>query len=533
MTISNRSALPISRRRALTTIAALGATPLLSRLALAPVAAAPASIAKASCVLSPALTEGPYFVDERLNRSDLTTNTTDAAVLQALPLTLEINLVSTTSAGCLPLSNVQVDVWHCDALGNYSDVQSQVGQTYLRGYQVSDAAGQVTFKTIYPGWYQGRTVHIHVKARYYDASGNKTYEFTTQFFFDDGTTDTVFAAAPYNTRGTRDTRNAADSIYGNNTSLLLALSSPADGSRGYVGTMTLGLALDATTQTAAPDFDQQGLSGIWYEPATSGQGFGIEIFPNLVATGQGFAQLAWFTFDSGTAGGASKQRWYTAGGTAVSGRTSVSLVIYRNTGGNFDAGPITTEQPVGTGTLAFTTCDAAQFAYSFSDGSGRSGVIPLTRITPNVTCSTSGARPTNADFALSGNWYDPNTAGQGFFFEVNPNSPVCFFAWYTYAPGGLAIGGAASQRWFTAQTAYTAGARSFSLPLFQTTGGIFDTPTVPLPSTQSANVGTATMVFASCTNATLTYNFSAGANAGLSGTIALTRVGPTPAGCVA
>ena len=100
---------------------------------------------------------------------------------------------------------------------------------------------------------------------------------------------------------------------------------------------------------------------------------------------------------------------------------------------------------------------------------------------------------------------------------MNPNSPVCFFAWYTYAPGGQAIGGAASQRWFTAQTAYTAGARSFSLPLFQTTGGIFDTPTVPLPSTQSANVGSATMVFASCTNATLTYNFSAGANAGLSG----------------
>ena len=156
MTISNRFALPVSRRRALTTLAALGATPLFSRLALTPVAAAPTSIAKASCVLSPALTEGPYFVDERLNRSDLTTNTTDAGVLQALPLTLKINLVSTTSTACLPLSNVQVDVWHCDALGNYSDVQSQVGQTYLRGYQVSDAAGQVTFKTIYPGWYQGR-----------------------------------------------------------------------------------------------------------------------------------------------------------------------------------------------------------------------------------------------------------------------------------------------------------------------------------------------------------------------------------------
>jgi hypothetical protein len=293
--------------------------------------------------------------------------------------------------------------------------------------------------------------------------------------------------------------------------------------------MCTPVEVEIAASTGSFSMNQQGLTGIWYEPATSGQGFGIEVYPNLVASGTGFAQLSWFTFDSGAAGGADKQRWYTAGG-AVSGGTTASLAIYQNTGGNFNAGPITAAQQVGTGTLAFTACDAAQLTYSFSDGSGRAGVVPLTRITPNVTCSTSSARPTNADFALSGNWFDPSTSGQGFFFEVNPNSPVFYFAWYTYAPDGQAAG-ASGQRWYTGQTSYQSGARTFTMPIFQTTGGVFDTNT---PVSQSTvQVGTATVTFASCTTATLMYAFTSGTNSGLSGTIALKRVGPTAIGCVA
>src|SRR5207247_2262249 len=120
--------------------------------------------------------------------------------------------------------------------------------------------------------------------------------------------------------------------------------------------------------------------------------------------------------------------------------------------------------------------------YTFSDGTGRTGTIPLTRVTPNVTCTTGTAAPTNADFGFSGNWYDPATSGQGFLFELNSLAPVFFFAWYTYAPAGQAAG-AAGQRWFTGQASYTPGSRSIAVTLFETTGGLFDQATTPPPST--------------------------------------------------
>jgi len=75
----------------------------------------------ASCVLTPELTVGPYFVDEKLNRSDLTTNTTDTNVLNATPLTLTMTIMEYASSGCSALVGAQVDVWHADAAGIYSD----------------------------------------------------------------------------------------------------------------------------------------------------------------------------------------------------------------------------------------------------------------------------------------------------------------------------------------------------------------------------------------------------------------------------
>jgi hypothetical protein len=110
---------------------------------------------------------------------------------------------------------------------------------FLRGYQVSDVAGTVTFTTVYPGWYSGRTVHIHIKARVFSA-GRATYEFNSQLFFDDAVTDQVFTQAPYSSRGTRDTRNADDSIYGGTTALLVPLT--IDGNGGYSGTFDCALA---------------------------------------------------------------------------------------------------------------------------------------------------------------------------------------------------------------------------------------------------------------------------------------------------
>ena len=205
--------------------------------------------AETTCILTPTVTEGPYFVDENLNRSDITAGTSQLSVVNGLPLQLNINVYDANTTACTALAGVQIDVWHASATGLYSDVSAQqqgtdtTGETFLRGYQVTDENGDVSFTTIYPGWYQGRTVHIHLKARIFDAAGNETLEATTQIFFDDTITDTVFANAPYNSRGTRDTRNAADDIFDNMTSLLLTLAEPSDGSSGYVGNFSLGISI--------------------------------------------------------------------------------------------------------------------------------------------------------------------------------------------------------------------------------------------------------------------------------------------------
>jgi 2-keto-3-deoxy-L-fuconate dehydrogenase len=164
------------------------------------------------CVVTPAVTEGPYFVDERLNRADLRSDPTTGAVKAGVPLTLAVALSQVAASGaCTPLANALVDMWHCDALGVYSDVSSQntLGQRFLRGYQVSDANGQVQFLTIYPGWYAGRAVHIHFKVRTSPGAASGL-EFTSQMFFDDALTDSVYTQAPYNARGRRSTLNSTE-----------------------------------------------------------------------------------------------------------------------------------------------------------------------------------------------------------------------------------------------------------------------------------------------------------------------------------
>lgn len=226
-----------TRRQSLRTLGFLGAGLLM-----------PALPARAACILAPSMTEGPYWVDEKLNRTDITTGTTRNSVLGAVPLQLKIKLFDDNGLQCsnIPAGNVMVDIWHCDAAGEYSDTSgagqsNTVGQDFLRGYQISGADGYVTFKTIYPGWYQGRTTHIHFRARVYDSTGKVTYNFTSQLFFDDTFTDQVYQQrALYNMRGSRGTRNSNDSIYrGTSTPPLVTASTLSDGS--ITGEVELGL----------------------------------------------------------------------------------------------------------------------------------------------------------------------------------------------------------------------------------------------------------------------------------------------------
>jgi plastocyanin len=289
-----------------------------------------------------------------------------------------------------------------------------------------------------------------------------------------------------------------------------------------------GMAGSITVQSAPAPFDlnRRGLTGSWFQMATAGQGVEVEIYPDLMAPGTGFMQAAWFTYDYNAPGGASSQRWYTFSGNVQSGQPSATLTLYENTGGNFDAPPVTQAMPVGS-VVVSADCNHLTMTYTFTDGSGRSGMVPMTRLLPNVTCVASGAETPNADFAYSGNWFDKTTSGQGIVFELNPNQPLAWLTWYTYAPNGQALS-EAGQRWYTAQGAYMPGARTLPMTLYETTGGLFD-KSEPTPTT--VPVGMATATFTSCTALKLDFNFTGGSSAGTSGTINMTRVGPTPTGC--
>jgi protocatechuate 3,4-dioxygenase beta subunit len=131
---------------------------------------------------------------------------------------------------CRPIKGAAVDIWHCDAVGTYA---AQTSKTFLRGIQRTDANGVATFKTIYPGWYQGRTVHIHVRVW---LGGNVVH--MGQLYFPDSLTDKVYARTPYKSRPARTTRNPDDAIYRNGGSLsTLRLRKVG----GYTGSITMGI----------------------------------------------------------------------------------------------------------------------------------------------------------------------------------------------------------------------------------------------------------------------------------------------------
>jgi subtilase family serine protease len=281
--------------------------------------------------------------------------------------------------------------------------------------------------------------------------------------------------------------------------------------------------------STVPSFnlDQHGLTGSWYNPQTSGQGFLIEVYPDAIASGHGLLGAGWYTYDAAASGG---QRWYTLQGDVFNTSGSAALKILTSTGGNFAALPAVAATHVGSATLTFSDCTSASLTYSFDDG--RSGTIPLSRLDTNLTCSPSGDNGTAAsNYLLSGAWYDAQTSGQGFFFDVSPVQTTFFAAWYTFVPNGASSGGGASQQWFTIQdNSYAVGTTAKNgLPIYVTKGGTFNAA----GGLTQGKVGTVDISFSSCNAMTLTY--AIGQNtfsvAPASGTIHLARVGPTPAGC--
>lgn len=196
------------------------------------------------CVVRPQQTEGPYFVDEKLNRSDIRSDPSDGSLQEGIELRLAFQVSQISGNSCAPLAGAMVDLWHCDAQGVYSDAQDRSfdtrGKKFLRGYQVTDKNGMAQFITIYPGWYQGRTVHIHFKIRT-DTTSQASYEFTSQLYFDDSLTDQIHAQAPYATKGQRTLKNTQDYLFqGEGKELMLQLTKDT---KGYVGTFPIGLQI--------------------------------------------------------------------------------------------------------------------------------------------------------------------------------------------------------------------------------------------------------------------------------------------------
>ncbi|MDZ4721387.1 MAG: intradiol ring-cleavage dioxygenase [Roseiflexaceae bacterium] len=219
-----------------TTVAAptITAAPTTAAVASAPTTAP--VVAVPACIVRPEVTEGPYYVDENLNRSDIRSDPGTGTVSAGIPLVLTFSVAQVAGSGCAALEGAEVEIWHCDADGVYSDVvdrgSSTVGQKFLRGSQMTDANGQATFTTIYPGWYNGRAIHIHFKIRPTSSS-----VFTSQLFFDDAFSDQVFTQAPYAGKGQRSTLNSNDGIY--KPELLVAVSKT---DQGYAATFDIGMA---------------------------------------------------------------------------------------------------------------------------------------------------------------------------------------------------------------------------------------------------------------------------------------------------
>jgi protocatechuate 3,4-dioxygenase beta subunit len=192
--------------------------------------AGPAAVASGavSCVLTPEQTEGPYYIANEAVRRNITEGRPGA------PLLLRAFVVNAST--CKPIKSAAVDIWHADAGGVYSGFGSGAGnRTFMRGVQRTNAKGLAQFRTVYPGWYQGRAVHIHVKVH---LGGNVVH--TGQLYFPDAVTDAVYRKQPYSSRPNRDVRNTADSIFRNGGSKSL-LSVKKNSAGVYVATIMMGV----------------------------------------------------------------------------------------------------------------------------------------------------------------------------------------------------------------------------------------------------------------------------------------------------
>ncbi len=233
----------LSRRDLVRGGAALGAAGLWPGCGHGVPAGGPGGETAGACLLRPQQTEGPYFLDQQLERSDIRSDPSDGSIRPGVPLRLILRTFD-ADQGCQPLAGAIVDVWQCDASGVYAGVADPTGafdtqgKRFLRGFQRSDDAGRTEFLTIYPGWYAGRPAHIHFKIR---TALSASFDFTSQLYFPEPINEVVFRQAPYSGKPGRSL-NASDAIFrtGRGGELTAELQPEAS---GYATTFDVGLRL--------------------------------------------------------------------------------------------------------------------------------------------------------------------------------------------------------------------------------------------------------------------------------------------------
>jgi protocatechuate 3,4-dioxygenase beta subunit len=210
--------------------AACGESPTAPSAVETPAAGTIPPSSNAACAVTPSETIGPYPSRTDMFRSDVRENRAGT------PLALTIKVVNVNGA-CAPVSGADVEIWQCDAAGDYSQYGSQTSATFLRGIQTTNGAGEAAFTTVYPGWYQGRATHIHVDV----TVGGRSVK-VTQIAFPDAVSDAVHTQGVYASRGTNPTRTQSDMIFADSlaSELVTPTGSP---SAGYSATFQVGVSV--------------------------------------------------------------------------------------------------------------------------------------------------------------------------------------------------------------------------------------------------------------------------------------------------